>query len=303
MLTLAAAVDRGDAVRLLIFGFSCFSAARLLRSPPERAVPPGTPHNVPLAAFLLAAGWACIALVGHVLTSHVRPQALQPRQMTVTDFQYVCLESVLITSILFLAMQIPRLLTEPDVPPDGAPCPDPSAEGPIPTPPVEAPRVPACSRSVVPAGSRGADFWLGINVGLAAILPTVVAGVVLQLFGQKQHELHPYLELLRSRDAATIVTWVFLAAVIFAPMKEELIFRVILHGRLADSYGTAGWIATAVLFAAVHDLPDALLLLPLALLLGDLYERRRSYLAVVAAHATFNAANVVMAISLPRERL
>jgi membrane protease YdiL (CAAX protease family) len=49
-------------------------------------------------------------------------------------------------------------------------------------------------------------------------------------------------------------------------------------------------------FAGVHGLHDALPLLPLALVLGALYHLRRSYVAIVTAHACFNAAFLVLAL-------
>jgi membrane protease YdiL (CAAX protease family) len=92
--------------------------------------------------------------------------------------------------------------------------------------------------------------------------------------------------------------WVAVAACIFAPLKEELMFRVILQGRLVDRLGVWGVLATAMLFASVHRIPDAFMLIPLAMFLGFLYERRRTFLSVFAAHAAFNGANVLMALAI-----
>jgi membrane protease YdiL (CAAX protease family) len=49
-----------------------------------------------------------------------------------------------------------------------------------------------------------------------------------------------------------------------------------------------------VLFAAVHGLPDALPIVPLALVLGYVFHRTRSYVAVVTLHALFNSYNLIL---------
>jgi membrane protease YdiL (CAAX protease family) len=51
-----------------------------------------------------------------------------------------------------------------------------------------------------------------------------------------------------------------------------------------------------VIFAAVHRLPDAIPLLPLALVLGYVYQQRRSFLSIVLLHMLFNAANLILAV-------
>ena len=54
--------------------------------------------------------------------------------------------------------------------------------------------------------------------------------------------------------------------------------------------------AVAVLFAFVHGWPDSLPLIPLSLILGYVYYRRHSYLAVVMLHLLFNATNLALAV-------
>ena len=66
-------------------------------------------------------------------------------------------------------------------------------------------------------------------------------------------------------------------------------FRVILQTWLERHVGKTAWPLAAVLFAAVHRFPDSIAILPLALVLGDAYLRRRNYWEVVAAHGLFNA--------------
>jgi uncharacterized protein len=85
--------------------------------------------------------------------------------------------------------------------------------------------------------------------------------------------------------------------VISAPLSEELLFRVTFQGPL-EARLPLSWAITipAFVFAGVHGLHDALPLLPLALVLGALYHLRRSYVAIVTAHACFNAAFLVLAL-------
>jgi len=52
----------------------------------------------------------------------------------------------------------------------------------------------------------------------------------------------------------------------------------------------------SLIFAAVHRLPDAIPLLPLALVLGYVYQQRRCFLSVVLLHMLFNAANLILAV-------
>ena len=63
--------------------------------------------------------------------------------------------------------------------------------------------------------------------------------------------------------------------------------------------GRAAIPVAAVVFAAVHGFPDSLAIVPLALVLGDAYQRRRSYWEVVAAHALFNAVMLALDAIMP----
>jgi membrane protease YdiL (CAAX protease family) len=81
-----------------------------------------------------------------------------------------------------------------------------------------------------------------------------------------------------------------LAVAVVAPLSEELLFRVVLQGWLTERISaTVAVPVVAIVFAAVHGWRDGLALLPLALILGYVFARRRSYLAVVTTHALFNS--------------
>ncbi len=108
---------------------------------------------------------------------------------------------------------------------------------------------------------------------------------------------HTLLKLLAADSSVSTVLIVVLSAVVAAPLIEELIFRVVIQGWLQTKLHPVAAIGiTSVLFAAVHGFPDSLALLPLAAILGVLYYRRFSYVAVVVAHMLFNATNVILAL-------
>jgi membrane protease YdiL (CAAX protease family) len=131
---------------------------------------------------------------------------------------------------------------------------------------------------------------------LAAFLP-----VALMLFAtsslRNKENAHSLLKLLREHSDLQTVGWVVLSAVVIAPLVEELAFRVILQGTLTKQIGPRWSIPlVALAFSAVHPWLDALALIPLALVLGYVYHRRHSYLAVVVLHAIFNATNLIFAL-------
>ena len=89
-----------------------------------------------------------------------------------------------------------------------------------------------------------------------------------------------------------------LAAIVLAPLVEELVFRVVLQTALIDWIGPGQAVCgVALLFAAIHGWPDMLPLIPLALILGTHYALRRSYVTVVLIHMLFNASNLLLALS------
>ncbi len=52
----------------------------------------------------------------------------------------------------------------------------------------------------------------------------------------------------------------------------------------------------ALLFAVIHGFPDMIALVPLALILGWIYQRTQSYIAIVTTHAAFNTFNLTMVL-------
>lgn len=134
---------------------------------------------------------------------------------------------------------------------------------------------------------------------VAASMAPVLAVLLLTRPLRGAESQHALLKLLRAADAPTVL-WVALAVLVAAPLVEELMYRVILQTNLEAWCGPRlALLVTAAVFSTVHGWPDALPLLPLALVLGFVYQRSRSYLAVVLAHALFNLWNLAWALSAP----
>jgi membrane protease YdiL (CAAX protease family) len=147
--------------------------------------------------------------------------------------------------------------------------------------------------------NRLADYGIGLQawadevrygaVGFLASLPPVFVVLLLMSPLRSAETENPLLKLLAQSHSDRVLAEVTFAAVVSGPLMEELIFRVVLQGLLETLIRP--WmaiLATAILFAGVHGLYDALPLLPLAMILGIVYHVRRSYLAVVTIHALFN---------------
>ncbi len=141
------------------------------------------------------------------------------------------------------------------------------------------------------------QFIEGMQTALASFLPVML--VMLATFWMRTPQAtHPLLKLLQQDGRLQTFAAVVLAAVVLAPLVEELMFRVILLGWLkTKTNSTEAIVISSVAFAAVHGPLDGIALMPLALLLGFLYDRRRSYWSVFVAHAFFNLTNIVQTMS------
>jgi membrane protease YdiL (CAAX protease family) len=136
---------------------------------------------------------------------------------------------------------------------------------------------------------------VGVKAFLAAVWPTAL--LLLLSLPWREETQHVYLKALRDVEHVELVVWIFVSAAIAAPLAEEMLFRVTLQSWLAERL--PAWLAiggSAAIFALAHNWRDALPLLPLALILGYVFHRTRSYWACVTAHALFNAANLTMAL-------
>lgn len=138
----------------------------------------------------------------------------------------------------------------------------------------------------------------GLTTVTAAWLP--VFGVLLLTLPLRTAERqHSVFQLLGVWPSLEMYAWAALAAVVIAPLFEELVFRVILQTWLESRLEAWAVPAAALLFATVHRFPDSLAIVPLALVLGSAYQRRRSYVEVVTAHGVFNLVMLVLYATMP----
>ncbi len=143
------------------------------------------------------------------------------------------------------------------------------------------------------------ELGIGLLGWLAAIIPVLIANVSMFPFRGDDNQ-HIFLQILQSQQSLPLVGLMVASAVVMAPLGEELMYRVILQGTLQRYFSpTASILISASLFSAVHGFPDAVGLLPLALILGYLYWRTGSYVVIVTTHAAFNAVTVILTLISP----
>lgn len=137
---------------------------------------------------------------------------------------------------------------------------------------------------------------LGFLAFFASIGPVIIVLVVLRKLNPQEPTSHALLDFLRENRSHEAILWVSAAALVAAPLLEELLYRVILQGALrAHVSGNMSIAIVAVLFCAAHGWPNMVGLLPLAIVLGVLYDRTNSYLAIVTTHAAFNMCMLALA--------
>jgi len=167
------------------------------------------------------------------------------------------------------------------------------------------------------AGRIGPTAWLGLRwkqwPWVFLIAPATVIGMWL-VFGAlaaagymdwvKELGADPLQEsvrLLQTTRDPMVIAMMVLAAVIVAPVCEEIVFRGYLYPAAKKFAGT--WVAggcTALLFAAAHGNFAALLPLFLfGIVLVVLYEKTGSIWAPIAVHLCFNGATVAVQVLAP----
>lgn len=150
----------------------------------------------------------------------------------------------------------------------------------------------------------GFDGWqrqlrIGFFGFLAAALPVAAVQWLMVVTSMRTDaDQHPFLLMLQEYPQFSVIVWVSVSVIIFAPAAEELLFRVVLQGALQSRFHPAvAIVGSSLAFSFVHAWPNPLPLLPLAVILGYVFYRTNSYLAVVTIHALFNAANLALALS------
>ncbi len=103
---------------------------------------------------------------------------------------------------------------------------------------------------------------------------------------------------MRERGLVDFAALAFFALIV-APVVEEVIFRGFIQKGLERSYGGATAVAiTSVLFALAHGVRAALLVLPIGVALGLLYQRTKSLPLCIGFHFGVNFTSVIGALVL-----
>ena len=139
-------------------------------------------------------------------------------------------------------------------------------------------------------------IFLGVIVAIV-ILPVALSlrGLTEQIvraFGSSPQLQQPVQMLMQATSISQLVVH-GLAAIVFAPLVEEIIFRGVLYPAAKQYAGpnVALW-GVSILFALTHaNLAALLALAVLGIILTFLYETTRSLIAPIIAHSLFNAAN------------
>lgn len=145
------------------------------------------------------------------------------------------------------------------------------------------------------------ELRFAAEVFLAAYVPTTALRLLIVLISVgilgEMPKSHPFLEMLDDGVSVAMIAMILVMAVFVAPIVEELQFRVVVLGGIAQ-FGNSklALIVSSILFAFAHSFPDSIALLPLAFALGYTYLRRRSYVTVMLVHFLFNGFNMILAL-------
>ncbi|HEX7860653.1 MAG TPA: CPBP family intramembrane glutamic endopeptidase [Verrucomicrobiae bacterium] len=149
---------------------------------------------------------------------------------------------------------------------------------------------------------------LGRTILLGVVVSVVVLPIALSLGSLTEQIVRLFspaaefkdqlpVEMLKQASSVYDLAMKAIAAIIFAPIIEEVVFRGVMYPAVKKYFSpqTALW-AVAVIFALSHPF-NVRALLPLVvigIILSFLYETTRNLLAPMIAHALFNAANFVL---------
>ena len=131
----------------------------------------------------------------------------------------------------------------------------------------------------------------GTNLPLLGVAAGLAAGVVASGYLYAADAMGFLDDAVSERGSfATLGWWILPLALIAAPLFEEFIFRGLIFGGLRRSFGL--WpaaLASAAVFAIVHPAISIAPVFVLGLCAALVYERTRSLLAPMLAHAVYNA--------------
>ena len=144
------------------------------------------------------------------------------------------------------------------------------------------------------------DLLIGAAGYLASLVPVLGINLFVDRLGLRSHgEKHLFFKILNEDLGDGTLAWIAFSVIVLAPLAEELLYRVLLQGWSQSEM--APWKAilfSATIFAVVHSWPDNFAIFALGLLLGYVYYRRQSYLAVVVVHSLFNATTLTFSVLL-----
>jgi membrane protease YdiL (CAAX protease family) len=145
------------------------------------------------------------------------------------------------------------------------------------------------------------------GIGLYPVMVFVVGGLLTVLLQTISGEPVEAPEQVGEHLPAVGTALTVVYAIVIAPIGEELFFRGVLFRALRDRHGFwVGAVGSSIGFGLIHFIPgsaiDAALLMTVMFFTGValcfIYERRRTIVAPMAAHVTFNVIGIVLILGL-----
>jgi membrane protease YdiL (CAAX protease family) len=145
------------------------------------------------------------------------------------------------------------------------------------------------------------------GIGLYPVMVFVVGGLLTVLLQTISGEPVEAPEQVGEHLPAVGTALTVVYAIVVAPIGEELFFRGVLFRALRDRHGFwVGAVGSSIGFGLIHFIPgstiDAALLMTVMFFTGIalcfIYERRRTIVAPIAAHVTFNVIGIVLILGL-----
>jgi membrane protease YdiL (CAAX protease family) len=132
-----------------------------------------------------------------------------------------------------------------------------------------------------------------VNLALTAALAWFLHGAAGDV------PVSPPLELWRENRGALLFALLLAAALLLAPLAEEILFRLVLHDALLVFGPRCAGLGAALAFAAVHGMPEQVpALFLLGLVLQDLRRRSGSLWPAVLLHAAYNGVSLLLLLGL-----
>lgn len=125
----------------------------------------------------------------------------------------------------------------------------------------------------------------------AIILWGVILTVAMTLLVEPIVNLFPDMYLEKLNDMIGTGGWAMLTTIVCAPILEEILFRGIIQNSITQRLGSfRGVIITSAIFGAIHVIPpQAINAFFVSLVIGYIYVKSGSLIAVIAIHAINNA--------------